>query len=177
MIEKKSFFTENNKLNKGYKSERKSSAKESAKINLPDAEVLAEYEAMQPGITLKMVEMTAKEQEHRHAVEVIHLKMQKTALRMGRIFAVFTVIAICYTSLTLAANNMQDSAILFASIGFLAVAISSLVGRNKICASDSYNRPKNFVNQVKNVSDREVKSFDKDANSSYKSRYRRRKKI
>ena len=135
MIEKKSFFTENNQLNKGYKPERNTYKKPSPKVDLPDSSILAEYEGMQPGTITKMMEMTAKEQEHRHAIEVIQLKMQKTALRMGRLFAIFSVMAICYTSWSLAVNHMQNEAMMFAAIGFLAITVASVVascsGRSK----------------------------------------------
>ena len=135
MIEKKSFFTENNQLNKGYKPERNNYKKPSVKVDLPDSSILAEYEGMQPGTITKMMEMTAKEQEHRHSVEVIQLQMQKTALRMGRLFTIFSVMAICYTSLTMVANNMQTEAMIFAAIGFLAITVAAVVsscsGRSK----------------------------------------------
>lgn len=187
MIEKKSFFTENNQLNKGYKSEKKPYAKQALKVDLPDASVLAEYEGMQPGTISRMMEMTAKEQEHRHALDVIQLKMQTTALRMGRLFAVFSVIAICYTSLTLATNHMQQEAIIFAIIGFVAIVISAWVGRYKKSTTSSYKKP--FVQrnkgqysdrphherQVERVKDNVSESTS--TTSNYKPHYRRRKKV
>ena len=189
MIEKKSFFTENNQLNKGYKTERKPYEKKALRVDLPEASILAEYENMQPGTIARMMEMTSKEQEHRHTIEVIQLKMQKTALRMGRVFAIFSVMAICYTSLTLAANHMQDEAMIFAAIGFLAIAVSALAGRSRTPAykkpfvphhkrpyqenrHQNQNRPAPAVAQVSGE-----ESTSNATSSNYKPHYRRRKKV
>ena len=183
MIEKKSFFTENNQLNKGYKHERKPNIKQPLKVDLPEASILAEYENMQPGTIARMMEMTAKEQEHRHAIEVIQLKIQKTSMRMGRVFAIFTVIAICYTSLALAANHMQEEAMMFAAIGFLAITISSLAGRSKKPSERIYKKP--FVPHHKKPHQEvpkdgvasEAASTTPTTTSHYKPHYRRRKKV
>jgi len=129
MIEKKSFFTENNQLNKGYRPDRHVNKNIPRKVDLPDATILAEYEGMHPGAIAKMMEMTAKEQQHRHAMEAIQSKMQATALRMGRLFAVFSILAICYTSFAMASDNMQNEAMIFAGLGFSAMAISAYAGR------------------------------------------------
>jgi uncharacterized membrane protein len=137
MIEKKSFFTENNHLNKGYKAEGKSSsiAKRAAKIELPEASIIAAYEEMSPGTIAKMMEMTKKEQEHRHTIETLQLRMQKTALRVGRIFGIFAVAAICYTSFSLYLHDLTMQASVFAIIGFVALAIPACIAK---CKSAKY---------------------------------------
>ena len=203
MIEKKSFFTENNQLNKGYKSDKKPHVKQALKVDLPDASILAEYEGMQPGTIARMMEMTAKEQEHRHALDVIQLKMQKTATRAGRLFATFAVIAICYTSITLASDHMQLEAIIFAAIGFAAITISSCAGRCKKSTISPYKKPfvphhkrqypdrphqerptQNRAVQERSVQERGVpaggeiaKDNMSEPTSNYKPHYRRRKKV
>lgn len=131
MIEKKSFFIENNQLNKGYRPEKHFNKHTPRKVDLPDSTILAEYEGMHPGAISKMMEMTSKEQQHRHDMEVIQSRMQATALRMGRLFAVFSILAICYTSFAMASNNMQNEAMVFAALGFSAMAISAYAGRGK----------------------------------------------
>jgi uncharacterized membrane protein len=147
MREKKSFFTENNQLNKGYRSENKLATKATFKVgaaDLPEASVLAAYEEMQPGTISKMIEMTAKEQEHRHNIELLHLKMQKIGVRMGRLFAIFAVMAICYTAYAMSAHNMQKEAVIFACIGFVAMAISACAGRcksNNLCGTKDKANP------------------------------------
>ncbi|MEY3197359.1 MAG: hypothetical protein RLZZ59_730 [Pseudomonadota bacterium] len=159
MIEKKSFFTENNHLNKGYKSQAKSlPSKRSHSIDLPESSVLAAYEDISPGTIAHIVEMAKKEQEHRHKLEILQIKMEKTALRVGRIFGIFLAFAICYTSFSLYLHDLVFSASLFGIIGFITLAIPALFSRcGQSCGMkkrnvDYSNKPhnRNFSNRDSN---------------------------
>lgn len=193
MREKKSFFTENNQLNKGYKSENKLGTKatfkaDTSKLGLPDSSIFAAYEDMEPGTIAKMIEMTAKEQEHRHNVELIHLRMQKIGIRMGRLFAIFSVMAICYTAYAMSVHNMQKEAIIFAVVGFVAIAISGCAGKckNNICepkdkvdnstpVKKQYYERNNNPRAENSEGDSASSSVGASSAPNYKPYYRRRK--
>lgn len=188
MKEKKSFFTENNHLNKGYSTENRNTntapkAQSSGfNIDLPNGNILAEYEEMQPGVLKQMLDLTSKEQEHRHNIEIITLKMQKTALRMGRLFAIFAVIAICYTTSMMAINNLQQEAMIFAAIGFTAIALSSFNGRvrNYNCSKTDMSKPqsKNNAHNIDHNTNKPKYNSNNNYNSSHKthSNFNRRRK-
>ena len=190
MREKKSFFVENNSLNKGYRKEHGSSDRHHAKSlsALPDLGVLEQYEELQPGIVQKLLEMAQKEQSHKHSMEEIAAKMQQVSIRMGRFFGIVTVLAICYVTVSLAMNNMIFEAMIFAAMGFSAIAISACVGKcksgrctrndNTARASATKHYHNNHVPAAQNNSeeDKAVSSVANKEKVPHSNNYRRRRR-
>lgn len=91
MKETKSFFTNNNRLNKGYaktfsvhESDSSFYRKKFEHI-LPPIDLITEYENIYPGILEKLVSMAQKEQMHKHDLELKNLKMQERIDKLTRI--------------------------------------------------------------------------------------------
>jgi uncharacterized membrane protein len=124
MKEVKSFFTEDNRLNKGYASSVTSS-REGYRKNMSDAlpppDVLAVYEEMHPGTFEKLLHALEKEQKHRHTMEQINIEMQARAQKMGRVFGLFIICVIGYVVLELAKQGMLIGGLIFAALAFAGI--------------------------------------------------------
>jgi uncharacterized membrane protein len=134
MREVKTFFTEGNRLNKGYVADAESQNDNEGDVigkkitqNLPSADTLAAYEAMHPGTFAKLVAMIEKEQLHRQKAEFANTEMQARASSMGRLFGLLIVSAICFTTFELTKIGMASEALIFAALGFTGIfGISAL---------------------------------------------------
>jgi uncharacterized membrane protein len=93
MKESKNFFTNNNRLNKGYS--KVSSIRESdgsfyrKKFEhvLPPVELMAEYENIYPGTLERIMNMAQKEQAHRHEIDLRNLKAHENTAKVSKICA------------------------------------------------------------------------------------------
>ncbi len=139
MKEKKTFFVENNSLNKGYQPKKGKTAK--TKAEDPELSVLAEYEEMHPGTIKKILELAQKEQEHSHSMDALRMKMQATAKRMGRIFGVLVIAILCYAFLTMVALDHVLYAMIFAAISVMGVMKLCCLSRCKCPACSASCAP------------------------------------
>ncbi len=134
MREVKTFFTEDNRLNKGYVADAQPQndsegdiARKKIAQNLPSADLLATYEEMHPGAFTKLLEMVEKEQLHRQKAEFASTEMHARASGMGRLFGFLIVSAICFTTFELTKVGMASEGLIFAAIGFAGIfGISAL---------------------------------------------------
>jgi len=135
MKEVKSFFTEDNRLNKGYAddatSPRDNFYRRKMSDTLPPPDVLAMYEEIHPGTFEKLMTVLDKEQKHRHMMDQINAQMQAKAHKMGRVFGFFIICVICYTVLELAKHDMLTSGLIFAGIAFTGIFGVSIMMRVK----------------------------------------------
>lgn len=112
MKETKSFFTKNNRLNKGYAKvfsvnelDNNFYHKKFEHI-LPPIDVVTQYEDIYPGTVEKLVNMAQKEQAHKHEIELQNLKIKEKVAKLTRvcltIFGIFSflVLSICLTLVT-----------------------------------------------------------------------------
>jgi uncharacterized membrane protein len=104
MKESKKFF-DDNRLNKGYRTIRESVVKPNNDNNLyakykhvlPPLEIVEQYEESYPGAFEKLFNMAKKEQDHRHAMELLALNKHHNAANWGR-FVVLILGAIAFLS-------------------------------------------------------------------------------
>lgn len=91
MKETKSFFINNNRLNKGYAKAFKPRESDDSFYRkkfehiLPPIDVLTQYEDIHPGTLEKLVNMAQKEQIHKHELDLKNLKMRKNIAKLTRI--------------------------------------------------------------------------------------------
>jgi uncharacterized membrane protein len=92
---------------------------------LPSPKVLESYEDIAPGSVSKLIEMTKKEQEHRHAWQDKYLKFHNFSYKIGLIFGFIYNIALLVLISNLIKEGNQDLALkLFAiNAGLLIFAI------------------------------------------------------
>ena len=126
MKEVKSFFTSDNRLNKGYadtRSARHISAQDNAKLSaiLPSSDTLAIYEEMHPGAFEKLVSMLSAEQKHRHLINEVHVQMSAKARFMGRVFGLLVICIVGYVTLELSKIGMATEGLIFAGIAFASI--------------------------------------------------------
>lgn len=131
MSEIKSFFVEDNTLNKGYAANSNNNHKWSPRkrVNdiLPPPDVLAVYEDMHPGTFEKILAALDKEQQHQHQMNELSLRMQMKAQKMGRIFALLIVSIISYAALEFAQAGMLTGGLIFTAISFICMGIIFLL--------------------------------------------------
>jgi len=111
MKEKKSFFTKNNRLNKGYAKAfnaneiDKNFYRKKFEHILPPINLVTEYEDIYPGTLEKLVNMAQKEQAHKHDIELQNLKMQERVAKLTRIclmiFGIFSLLVFGVCLITL----------------------------------------------------------------------------
>jgi uncharacterized membrane protein len=117
---RKSFFVNNNKLNKGYHADDISQEEGSSLLNV---NVMAEYESIQPGTLSRIIEMTAREQENRHVLEMTKFKLRKSMIRLNRMFSFLFFVVISYVAMSLFMLGMKNEAIIFTSLSFISMVM------------------------------------------------------
>ena len=128
----KTFFNCNNRLNKGYDAEGVSIEcdvnllRKKFEQHLPPVDVISAYEEIYPGILEKLIELTTKEQQHRHLMEMKNLEMYKKAKIIGKFFGLLVVFCICYVVLELVKEKQNNTAIIFSFISFGSIFFVSL---------------------------------------------------
>jgi uncharacterized membrane protein len=131
MKEIKNFFGNDNKLNKGYTKLQNNSENDSSFYQkkfshiLPPIDLISEFENIHPGTLARLIDMAEKEQNHRHALELVGLDSQSRAMKMGRICALIFVGIICVATITLAILSYLIGALIFAGIAFASIALVS----------------------------------------------------
>jgi len=127
--EHNSNYQDYNKKN-GYdynKKDRDEGPKKRSHFLLPPPAILEAYEQMSPGATDRLIEMAENEQNHRHAWEDKALSSYVLSNRLGMIFGSFVAIMIISSSIYLAQNGDNKTAIAIAAFGFASLTVSSLV--------------------------------------------------
>lgn len=143
MREVKSFFIEDNSLNKGYTHNNRLQEVQSSAYyqklqqNLPPVDVIAAYEELYPGTLEKVLAAVEKEQKHSHDCDLIHNKFNIKAAFMGRMFGFFSILTISYVTLSLARSDMLIGGLIFAFVAFAGIFGVSLI-------SARANKPKSF---------------------------------
>ncbi|ASX27677.1 hypothetical protein BA173_02030 [Rickettsia sp. MEAM1 (Bemisia tabaci)] len=101
MKETKSFFTKNNRLNKGYAKSFHSNEidknfyRKKFEHILPPIDTVTEYENIYPGTLEKLVNMAQKEQAHKHEIELQNLKIKEKVAKLTRIcLTIFGIVAV-----------------------------------------------------------------------------------
>ena len=131
MKETKNFFSNNNRLNKGYtkvnnlKESDRSFYRKQFEHVLPPIDVMAEYENIYPGALAKLIDMAEKEQLHRHQLELKNIEAYKSLTQKGRISAVIFVLIVCITTIILAMVGDLMLASIFAVSAFLIIGIGT----------------------------------------------------
>ncbi|MES2215219.1 MAG: DUF2335 domain-containing protein [Pseudomonadota bacterium] len=147
MKEVKSFFTEDNRLNKGYTEDttslRDGFYRKKMSETLPPPDVLAAYEEMHPGTFEKLLFALEKEQKHRHALDQTNIQVQLRAHKMGRLFGFFTICMIGYIVLELSKQGMLVGGLVFAAIAFAGIFSISLITGYKNSARPHYDKRHN----------------------------------
>lgn len=176
MNEIRSFFVEDNTLNKGYAAELNTGQKWSPrkKVNdiLPPPDILAVYEDMHPGTFEKILAALDKEQQHQHHMHELSLKMQLKAAKMGRIFALLIVAVISYTTLEFAKADMLVGGLVFAAISFTCMCVIFLL-TNRNTTDKTFHNPKRHNN---NHPQKHIPKGEDLPHSSTKSDNRRRRR-
>jgi uncharacterized membrane protein len=134
MREVKTFFTQDNRLNKGYVTDIVSQDEDDSTglrkriaQNLPSADLMAAYEDMHPGTFEKLLGLIEKEQLHRQKSEFASTEMHARATSMGRLFGFFVICAVSFTTLQLAREGMLTGGLIFAGLAFAGIfGISAL---------------------------------------------------
>ena len=137
MREVKTFFKEDNRLNKGYAEDSVNQRDggndfyhKKISESLPPPDVLAVYEEMHPGTFEKLLGLLDVEQKHRHAMDKVYAEMQARVGKMGRLFGFFIICAIGYVTLELAKHDMLIGGLIFAGMAFVGIfGVSLIMGR------------------------------------------------
>ena len=169
MRQKKSFFTKNNTLNKGNPDHKTHDIKPHHK-----ADLLAEYENLKPDSKDTLVEMARKEQEHEHKMEELKYNIMARSRRMGRICALFIIIAICYFTSDLIFFGHPIYGLILAFISFGSLLMLGCKHKCEICNGNN-NKPRHYSNH-RNESKPQDATADNNhrprSNRNYHNRYR-----
>jgi uncharacterized membrane protein len=132
--ETKHFFYNNNGLNKGSIKEANevyaNKVRDDVNDILPSPEIMHAYEEIMPGTMEKLANLMLQEQKHKHAMEEARLNIQSKADFMGKVFAGFFVLAICYVTMELAKQSL-NYAVIFSSCAFLSIFGMSMLSKYK----------------------------------------------
>ena len=172
MKESKIFF-DNNRLNKGYKKTfQKRQYDDNASFAkyshvLPPLDIVEQYEESYPGTFEKLFNMAKKEQDHRHAMELISFKKHNNAANLGRIFVlILLTIAFIAASLLFVTSGIKDAVIfsifVIACVAVVAYFSSKNLTRSRVVHNNSgvvhnqsrsrsrYHKNRNFVSKSAN---------------------------
>ena len=130
MKETKKFF-DNNCLNRGYskvsnfkRNDTRSMSNQYQHV-LPPIDMMEQYEEVHPGTFDKLFDMSEKEQNHRHSMDLLTIEKYNKATCLGRVFALVFVGIISIASLMLVIAGSVLAASIFASSAFASIAIMS----------------------------------------------------
>ncbi|MCC8417994.1 MAG: DUF2335 domain-containing protein [Rickettsia endosymbiont of Bryobia graminum] len=128
MRDNKSFFSSNNRLNKGYskstnqtESNNRFYSKKLGNI-LPPMDLMEEYESIYPGTIARMIAMAEKEQEHRHKKEKQNILAYAKNIRTARIYVILFLIISAISTGLLARESVYVASIFAISL-FLTISI------------------------------------------------------
>jgi uncharacterized membrane protein len=147
MKEIKTFFANDNRLNKGYAKLYNPRGSDSSFYSkkfehiLPPIDIITEYESINPGTLKQMVDMAEREQHHRHAIDLINLDAYNKAQKLGKIFAITLVSIISIATLCLTIYGNIISAMIFSSTAFLSIGLSLMIRKRRtMMTKDSYRK-------------------------------------
>ncbi len=146
MKDSKSFFTNNNKLNKGYL--KISNPKEHDNTFyykkfvhiLPPIDLIEEYENIYPGTLTKLITMVEKEQIHRHQMDIKSVESYESFIKKGRISSIIFMIIVCITTIVLAVLEHFMIASIFIISVFLGIGIALFLSSIKLVKRLDYAR-------------------------------------
>jgi uncharacterized membrane protein len=94
---------------------------------LPSPKVLETYEDIAPGSVSKLIEMTKKEQEHRHAWQDKYLKFHNFSYKSGLIFGFIYNIALLFLISTLIKEGNESLALKLFTVNASLIAFAVIV--------------------------------------------------
>jgi len=145
----KSYFNDENTLNKGY---RESNDKDHKNYNAStdNSEILslAAYEEISPGAMKRLLEIAEKEQAHQHDLEKINIKSNNRARYFGYFAGLVSILIISFFSFWLAAlSTIVGIIFIICSFGFMLASCVLSYVKTKIPNSDSQYNKNNFYNK------------------------------
>lgn len=96
---------------------------------LPPPEWFKQYDETAPGTAVRLVDMTAKEQEHRHSWERKALNRSFTDSLVGQVFGLIVALALIGGGVYCATINQPNVAIAFVGAGALGIVGNFIQGR------------------------------------------------
>ena len=150
MKDNKKFFY-NNRLNKGYSKIYNNHqtdlniGRKKYQSMLPPIDMIEEYEELYPGTLDKLFDMTQKEQNHRHSLNLLEIKNHAKATALGRICALVFISIVVISSLILALLGFIVLSALLISTSFISITIISYFYSNK---QQKYNKFQKFTNKA-----------------------------
>lgn len=134
MKESKTYFSQDNRLNKGYSNDKDTNKEPDQSFFkrkfdgiFPSVETICSLEEIKPGSLDKIINIAQKEQEHRHAMEKTNAEIYSRARRMGNFFGLITVAIISFATVEIARQGNNSLATIFCVSGFLAIFGVSLL--------------------------------------------------
>jgi uncharacterized membrane protein len=131
MKETKTFFANNNRLNKGYakttspEESDNSFYKKKFEHIMPPVDFVSQYEEIHPGTFAKVLDMAEQEQHHKHSLDLLGIEVYNRAAKLGRIFALIFTIVICLSVMVLALFDHVFLASILIISAFLSVGVTS----------------------------------------------------
>ena len=125
MKERKNFFNDKNKLNKGYSKniDQVDSYYDVLNESLPKPEILAEYEALYPGSSERFLKIIEDEQRHRHNLDEKSLALEMQYKKFGQVSLVLIIAILSYASYAILLNE----AVILSGIIFIITSFSTLI--------------------------------------------------
>lgn len=139
MKETKTFFTNGNRLNKGYgkmqyqKQHDQGQYRKKFENALPPSDLLAEYEEMYPGATAKIMDMAYKEQLHRHKLDNVVAANNKYIAIMTQLCKLLLVLCISVITVILVLWSEPTNGLIFAVIAFASMLCMCILTKKSKC--------------------------------------------
>lgn len=137
MKEIKTFFTNGNRLNKGYNKgynpqeiDNSFYRKRFAHV-LPPLDIMSEYENMHPGTLARLIEMAEIEQKHRHTIDSAEIINRRDSIKRGQSFAILLGIIMCIATVLLAVFSNTLAVVVFTTLAFLPFVLAFVWSCNK----------------------------------------------
>lgn len=96
---------------------------------IPEAELLAKYEDVLPGLANRIVQMAEREQAHRHAIERVEVQQPYQLARRGQIFAITAIVLVLGFAVFLAAIGSPITAGVLVAIDLLGLVTVFITGQ------------------------------------------------
>jgi len=144
--ETKSFFANNNRLNKGYG--KSQNPRELSNVFyrkkfehiLPPIELLEEYENILPGTMDKVIKMAEKEQDHRHLIDIRNIEIQESTIKKSKIYALIFMGFVCVAVVFLTILGYFFTSCLLAILVFGTTGISAILSCDKIVKKKEFDK-------------------------------------
>jgi len=104
---------------------------------IPDAELLAKYEDVLPGLAHRIVQMAEREQAHRHAIEQVEVHQPYQLARRGQILAITAIVLVLAFAVFLAAIGSPITAGVLVGIDLLGLVTVFITGQRATSAAES----------------------------------------